>query len=108
MKKLFSLILIFVFVIASGSISFAENTTTVITEKVPGASVDENNEAITVQDELPPGNPASAVLIGDEKIPQGLPKTGGIPAEAFYVAGALLIFTAIIVSRKKVKTNTKS
>ncbi len=32
-----------------------------------------------------------------------LPKTGGIPAEVFYAAGAVLVAAALILSRKKAK-----
>lgn len=32
-----------------------------------------------------------------------LPKTGGIPGEAFYVLGALIVAAGVLVSKRKVK-----
>jgi hypothetical protein len=98
MKKILSLLLIFIIILSFGGYSFAANKT-----------VDPNNEIITYNDELTPGDQANTYeTLDDESVARGLPKTGGIPAEAFYAAGAILIVAALIVSRKKVKTDTKN
>lgn len=36
-------------------------------------------------------------------VPKALPKTGGIPAAAFYVVGGICIVSALLLSRKKAK-----
>jgi LPXTG-motif cell wall-anchored protein len=42
-----------------------------------------------------------------EEVPKALPTTGGIPAEAFYVVGALLIVGALVISMRKAKPASK-
>jgi LPXTG-motif cell wall-anchored protein len=46
----------------------------------------------------------------DEPIPKGtvLPSTGGIPSEAFYIAGGLLIVGSLVILKLKPKSVTKS
>jgi LPXTG-motif cell wall-anchored protein len=49
--------------------------------------------------------------ITDEATPGGsakLPKTGGIPAELFYVVGGLLIVSALLITVKRSKASAKS
>lgn len=105
MKKLICLFLILVLSIGIASISFAE--TVVTPEPVPGAapetvdSVMYGNDNLIIPDQGIPGG--SVTKVDTETIPAGLPKTGGIPAETFYVAGALFIVAALILSRKKAK-----
>lgn len=60
------------------------------------------------------GNEASDTdtrTITDEAAPGGsvkkLPKTGGIPAELFYVVGGLLIVSALLLTVKKSKASAK-
>jgi hypothetical protein len=98
MKKLFSLILVFIIIFTLGNFSFAAKTKT-----------DTNNEVTTYNGELAGGDKTSSYeTLDDETVARGLPKTGGIPAEAFYAAGAVLVLAALILSRKKVKTDTKN
>ena len=50
-------------------------------------------------------------FIGTEEIPGGsvssLPKTGGIPAELFYAVGVVLVVSALIISGKRTKPESK-
>ncbi|HEX2946636.1 MAG TPA: LPXTG cell wall anchor domain-containing protein [Clostridia bacterium] len=112
MKKLFGIILILVFVISLGSTSLAAtNGADVPDQNVPGApainvvddTYDQPEREIT-DGELPAGtNKGSAKTadIQDQEIPKALPKTGGVPAETFYVAGGVLVAAALFLSMKK-------
>lgn len=106
MKKVLSLILALSMVMILGSVSFAAPTV-----NVDSATYDE--PVIEIIDEENAGGSTDTTKEGsdlNEVVPGGdarLPKTGGIPAEAFYGAGALIVLAALIVSRKKVKTASK-
>lgn len=111
MKKLISLILVLVFVLMLGTVTYAANEgTDIIETEVPGAP------AINVTDDMYPdlfdegvagggstGTSVETIDILEEEPPKAdaLPATGGIPAEVFYVIGALFIVAALILSRKK-------
>ena len=115
MKKVLCLILTLSLVMLLGTVSFAATGSTDITEPVPGAPVIDVNAATYV--ELPNETNAGGSVNGstdgsglNEAVPGGdaaLPKTGGIPAETFYAAGALIVLAALIISRKKVKAASK-
>lgn len=104
MKRILSLLLALTLVIMIGSVSFAAGDGTKITDpEVPGAPVENVNAATYVEpDEAIPTAPVNE-SVTDEVVPKGdaLPKTGGIPAEAFYAAGALFVVAALIISKKK-------
>jgi hypothetical protein len=78
MKKVISLLLVFTLIFSLASFCFA----TVTTYDKPKTEV--TSKSVSKTDK---------VTVADEEIPQGsvLPKTGGIPAEVFYIAGALLV-----------------
>lgn len=105
MKRIICLILIMIFSLMIINVSFAAPEDKVVPDpNVPGAPV-ENVDGATytqpereVRDETVPG---SATVI-DEQTPKGdaLPKTGGIPAETFYVAGLLIIAAALVILKK--------
>lgn len=112
MRKLFGIILILIFVFSIGSTSFAAtNGVNVPDPQVPGApaqNVDNstyNQPAVEIQDQDVPAGPnkgsAQTIDINDQEIPKALPKTGGIPAETFYVVGGVLIAAALLLSMKK-------
>ena len=108
MKKILSLVLSLTLIIILGSVCFAAQEDTTIKEtEVPKASAESVDKStyktppIKMDDELIPKGPSSASV-------EKLPKTGGIPAEAFYVAGVLFIAAALIISKKKVKVASKN
>ncbi len=111
MKKTISLILVLSLVFLIGSFTFATADTDIeVTDPaLPGSPVqtvtgDMYDEEIE-DDDLPGGSDSSANVIDivDEEPPkaEALPKTGGIPAETFYAAGALLIVAALVISFRK-------
>ena len=93
MKKLLCIVLTLVLIVSLGSICFAEN--------VDNSTYDEKSNKIIEKD---------LVSSVDEAVPSGssLPRTGGVPAEAFYAVGALLIVGALVISKKKPKPASKS
>ncbi len=104
MKKLMSLILTLIFVFMLGTITYAANDGTDVPDtEVPGAPT------INVTDDMYPdlfdedAAGGDTIDIAEEEPPKAdaLPATGGIPAEIFYLIGALFIVTALILSRKK-------
>lgn len=113
MKKILCFILILSLVMIFGSASFAATGGTDIPNNgVPGGAITTETDAYTA--ELPNENIAGGSVDTtkggalNEVVPGGgvLPKTGGIPAETFYAAGALIVLVALILSRKKVKTSS--
>lgn len=121
MKKFMSAILVLTLLLAISSMCFAATDTVVTDPQIPGAPAGQNtNDENYVEeaDQVIPGNPADSSVKGGEtatvvkeevpKAPAKLPKTGGIPAEAFYVAGALIVVAALILSKVKSKPATKS
>lgn len=117
MKKVLCLILALSVVMLLGAVSFAAGTATVPDSAIPGGqTVDLLTYAktpVVIPDEQNAGGKTNGTTdgsISNEAVPGGdaaLPKTGGIPAETFYVAGALIVLAAFIVSRKKVKASAK-
>jgi LPXTG-motif cell wall-anchored protein len=110
MKRLISLILIMVFAFAIGTVVYAANDDTDITDsEVPGAPAENvlDNTYEDLEDEdIAAGDPDTSfetVDIEEEEPPKAdaLPATGGIPAQVFYVIGALFIMAALILFRKK-------
>jgi LPXTG-motif cell wall-anchored protein len=57
-------------------------------------------------EELIPESPP-VIDIEDDEIPEALPQTGGIPAEAFYIAGGVCILSAILILTTKSKSTDK-
>lgn len=115
MKKLVSLVLIFSIIMIIGSICFAAPEDTNIPDpEVPGATPENVDSAtyeeppIEITDGDVPGGPlktsADVTQIEEEEIPKDLPKTGGIPSEAFYGVGGLFVVAALVLSRKRAKT----
>lgn len=112
MKKLLCLILTLIMVLTIGGTGFAASEdTTIDDDEVPGAvrNVDtatydpESTEVKRTDPEVSPG----IVEINEQEVPAALPNTGGIPAEAFYVAGALFVVAALILALKKNKAGQK-
>lgn len=114
MKKLLCVFLILVVVImAASSVFAAEEGKTIEDQLVPAAPAENvnlevyhNQNLVIDNGEIPGGSQGTGidtVTIDEETIPQGssLPKTGGIPAEAFYIGGGLLIVAAVVLARKK-------
>ena len=103
MKKLLSILLVLTIIMMVGSFSFAAEGDVIVEEtKVPGAPA-ENVDDTTYSE--------PQILVDEEEIPGGpgtLPKTGGIPAEAFYAAGLLLVVAGLIISMKKAKPAPKN
>lgn len=111
MKKILSLMLVLVFVLMLGTVTYAANESTDIPDSgVAGAPVenvldrtymDFPDEGVARGDNK--GTSVETIDIAEEEPPKAdaLPQTGGIPAEAFYVVGALFIVAALILSRKK-------
>jgi LPXTG-motif cell wall-anchored protein len=111
-KKVLCLILTLSLVMILGSVSFAAAGGTNIDEPVPGAPTVNVETETYVPDEDNAGGSSDITKDGtdlNEVTPGGdarLPKTGGIPAETFYSAGALIVLAALILSRKKVKASS--
>lgn len=110
MKKLISLILVLIFAFTIGTIAYAANDGTDISDpEVPAAPAENvlDNTYEDLEDEdIAAGDPDTSfetLDIEDEEPPKAdvLPATGGIPAEVFYAIGALLIVVALILFRKK-------
>ncbi len=110
MKKIISLILALSLVFMIGSFSFAGTDTDITDPSVPGApaqNVTDDMYVEEIDDNGVPGGTSDSstdvIDIKDEEPPksEALPKTGGIPAEIFYAAGALLIVVALIISLRK-------
>ena len=112
MKRIISAILTLVLIIMIGSVSFAAPGDAVIPDPdIPEAQAEDVIELTYLQPLREIGNqeiPGSASVV-DEQLPKGdsLPKTGGIPAETFYVAGVLIIAAALVIL-KKTKAAPKS
>jgi LPXTG-motif cell wall-anchored protein len=111
MKKLLCLFLTIMLVMTIGSVSSAapEDTTTENSE-IQGAARNVNAatydpETTEIKKDTPEISPG-IVEIDEQEVPlaPALPSTGGIPAEAFYVAGALFVVAALILALKKDKT----
>lgn len=56
-------------------------------------------------DPVPETAPVIDIIEGE--IPEALPQTGGIPAEAFYIAGGICILSAILLLTKNNETSSK-
>lgn len=102
MKKLLSLCLTVVIMICVVNLCYAEP------ENVNSSVYQQ--EPIIIND-LNPEAPADEPTVIEEKepVPAGdteLPKTGGIPPQAFYVAGALLVAAGILIPVRKTKTSS--
>lgn len=110
MKKLFCLLLTIMMVLTISSIVFAASddtsTDAAVQRNVDTATYKPYTTEIENSDpEVSPG----LVDIEDVEIPlaPALPETGGIPAEAFYVAGASFVAAALILAFKKDKAGQK-
>lgn len=73
----------------------------------PDTVTDSQYEEITEfeEGEVPQSVPIIDVV--DEKVPEALPQTGGIPAEAFYIVGGICILSAILLLTRKSKSSAK-
>lgn len=108
MKKPVSLVLVFLFILVVGGICFAAPT--VPDEAVPGSPVTVDSATygetpVDIMDEgvAGDGSDTSMEIIEDEEVAKDLPKTGGVPSEAFYGVGGLFVVAALVLSRKKAK-----
>jgi LPXTG-motif cell wall-anchored protein len=114
MKKSFLILLIIIFVIISASSVFAASEVKEIDDSLVPAAPAENTDAEVYESrtteirdsEIPAGEKdtsVTTVTIEDTIIPEAssLPKTGGIPAEAFYIGGGLFVAAAAILAKKK-------
>lgn len=112
MKKILMIFLVLIMVFGFSSICFAATTNSSITitdEQNAAAFVypDTEGTPLGVAGSTTKSGLSSSLTVADESTPQALPKTGGIPEEAFYAVGALLIISAIILSMKKTKITSK-
>lgn len=118
MKKVVCLLLSVLLIFVMSVSIFAENKNTEINdEQTPGAGLtvesltyDEPDTIIIENEEIPEGTISPGVVeINEQEIPlaPALPDTGGIPAEAFYVAGALIVVAALTLLVKKDKAGQK-
>ncbi len=111
MKKVLCILLTLVMVLTISTTCFAVEGDNTGEDNTGDRNVDTKtyDEEKTIKDEdIPEGisdTTPETVDIKEQSIPEGLPNTGGIPAEAFYAAGALLVVAALILSLKKTKTN---
>lgn len=110
MSKLISFLLVLMLVFMTGTAVYAAQDGIDIDDPPVPAAPAENVLDMTyreLHDEAVPTGDADSspeiINIAEEEIPKAdvLPKTGGIPAEVFYVAGALFIMAALILSVKK-------
>jgi LPXTG-motif cell wall-anchored protein len=118
MKKIMIILIALTIILNLSIVSFAATTggsINLTTEETPATATYLKTENIPLGTGITSGTgiasankTSSDVTLADEKTPKAaLPKTGGIPEEMFYVIGALLIVTALILSMKKSKTATK-
>lgn len=119
MKKVVCFLLSIILILSISTPIFAENENTDINDEqtpgsnqitVEGATYNEPNIIINNED-IPAGESIitpGLVEIEEQSVPAGLPNTGGIPAEAFYVAGALFVAAALILTLKKDKARQEN
>jgi len=109
-SKLIGLLLVLILVFIPGTALYATQDGIDIDDPPVPAAPAENVIDMTyeeLQDEVVPRGDVDTftevIDITEEEIPKGdvLPQTGGIPAEVFYAAGALLIMAALVLSVKK-------
>lgn len=110
MKKIVCMLLVLVLVFSLTAVAYAVPTVgemvydeDIIDEDVPqGDAKDETDTSSGVSD-------TDTKTIVEEATPGGsaLPKTGGIPAELFYVVGGLLIVSALLITLKRSKASAK-
>ena len=109
MKKILLICLILILSFSLSNICLASTT---------GSSIiinDEQNAGSFVYPDYDPipgagattGGGVSSLILADESVPKALPKTGGVPEEAFYAVGAILIIGALVILTKKTKTAPK-
>lgn len=92
MKKIIAFILMMTLVVVIGSSVYAAPGD-------PAQNVDTetyNQPPFEIPEDEVPGGAATTDIRGET-----LPKTGGMPAETFYVAGGLLIAAALVISFRK-------
>ncbi|MGE5613688.1 MAG: LPXTG cell wall anchor domain-containing protein [Bacillota bacterium] len=109
MKKLIGLLLVFAMIFIAGSVCFAEpeDDANIPDTEVPGAPLENVDTAtydeppVEIEEEgVPGGEPDTSAEVTEIK-EEELPKTGGVPAEAFYAVGGLFVVAALVLSRKK-------
>lgn len=118
MKKVVCLLLSVLLIFTMSVSIFAENETIVIEDpQTPGSvqtveGVTYNELDVFIDNEPIPLSPISpgTIEVADQEIPlaPALPDTGGIPAEAFYIVGALFVLAALMLLVKKDKVDQKS
>lgn len=110
MKRILLACLVLILTFSISGISFAATTDSSIT------ITDEQNAAAFVYPDIEPLAEAAAdvsksgvtsVTVAEENVPTALPKTGGIPEEAFYAIGGIMVICALVVLMKKSKTAPK-
>jgi LPXTG-motif cell wall-anchored protein len=120
MKKILSVILTLILCFSVVNVCFAAEGTNTKEENIVDnqnplspAQTTGTEEYTTANDESVPLGDATAagnlMQVAEEETPKAdaLPKTGGIPAEAFYIVGVLLIGGAIVLSMRKAKPAAK-
>jgi LPXTG-motif cell wall-anchored protein len=119
MKKILLICLVLVLTFSLSSVCFAATTTTtttttagtinLTTEQNAGSYVypDTEPNALSAAGATDKSGASSSVIVADETTPKALPKTGGIPAEAFYAIGAILVIGALVILMRKPKTAEK-
>ncbi len=104
MKKIFLFLLISVLFVSFSSVCFAAPNDNPVQAAELKEVPNEDLAAAAAKDKQ---SAAKTQDITEEKVPKALPKTGGIPSEAFYIVGGLLIVSALAISMKKVKPASK-
>lgn len=109
MKKTLCLLLALLFTFLFTTMAFA------VTEEIKDPLTPLNSDIVikeqygeTVEfeeNEVPQALPIIDVV--DEKVPEALPQTGGVPAEAFYIVGGICILSAILLLTRKSKSSAK-
>lgn len=111
MKKILLILLVLILVFSLSSMCFAatNDNITITDEQNAGSFVYPDTEGIPegAAGITTKSGVSTSVTLAEEEIPKGLPRTGGIPEEAFYAVGAILIISALVISMKKSKTASK-
>lgn len=107
MKKKICLLLALLFTFLFAFSAFAATDDTNDPLLLPTSSDTVTGDQYGEFDDNPVPETAPIVEIIEEELPEALPQTGGIPAEAFYIIGGICIISAILLLVKKEKPSTK-
>jgi LPXTG-motif cell wall-anchored protein len=115
MKKIAILLIALAIIFSFSILSFAATTggsINLTTEETPAGDTyltEENIPAGGADNAAGVDNAAGGTAsVTEEETPKALPKTGGIPAEAFYAIGGIMVLAALILSMRKTKAASKN